>query len=310
MAIPTEPIASTTAPTQNGRLDVEEARAHLAAIVESSDDAIISKTLEGIIRTWNIAAERLFGYSEAEAVGQPITLIIPPDRFGEERSILERIRRGERVDHFETVRIAKDGLAIDISLTVSPTRDASGRIIGASKVARDITDRKRAERALRESEERYRLAATEAAEAAAANAKFRAFFEQGMNFAGVLALDGTVVEANRLCLDACGFTRDEVIGKPFWECGWWNRCPALMDMVRSACVQAAGGQPFRTESNYFVATGEQRMVDLILAPRHGSRGPRPLRRRHGNGRDRAAAHGGRAPRERPQEGRVHRAPGP
>ena len=87
-----------------------------------------------------------------------------------------------------------------------------------------------------------------------------------MNFAGLLALDGTVVEANRLCLDACGFTRDEVVGKPFWECGRRNPCPALVDMVRSACVQAAGGQPFRTESNYFVATGEPRMVDLILAP--------------------------------------------
>ena len=126
-------------------MDAEEAKAHLAAIVESSDDAIISKTLEGIIRTWNSAAERLFGYSEAEAVGQPITLIIPPERLDEERSILDRLRRGERVDHFETVRVAKDGRAIDISLTVSPTRDASGRIIGASKVARDITDRKRAE---------------------------------------------------------------------------------------------------------------------------------------------------------------------
>ncbi len=243
-----------------------EARARLAAIVESSDDAIVSKTLEGVIRSWNAGAERVFGYSQSEAVGRPITLIIPPERWDEERSILERLCRGERIEHFETVRVAKDGRRLDISLTVSPIRDDAGHIIGASKIARDVTERKRAEQALRESEERYRRAAAEAVRAAEANAKFRAFFEQGTNFAGVLALDGTVVEANRLCLDACGFTRDEVIGKPFWECGWWNRSPALMEMVRAACLQAAEGRPFRRESHYFVADGSERVVDLIVAP--------------------------------------------
>ena len=201
-----------------------------------------------------------------EAVGQPITLIIPPERQDEERGILERLCRGERVEHFETVRVSKDGRRLDISLTVSPVCDDVGHVIGASKIARDITERKRAENALRESEERYRQAATEAAQAAEANAKFRAFFEQGTNFAGVLALDGTVIEANRLCLDACGFARDEVIGKSFWNCGWWNRSTALMKMVRAASLQAAGGRLFRTETNYFVANGAERVVDLILAP--------------------------------------------
>jgi PAS domain S-box-containing protein len=243
-----------------------EVQARLAAIVESSDDAIISKTLDGVIRSWNSGAERLFGYSHQEAVGQSITLIIPPERQGEEHVILERLCRGERVEHFETVRVSKDGRLLDISLTVSPIRDDAGRVIGASKIARDITDRKQAENALRQSEERYRRAATEAAQAAEANAKFRAFFEQVTNFAGVLALDGTVVEANRLCLDACGFARDEVIGKPFWECGWWNRSAALMEMVRAASVQAAGGRLFRTETNYFIADGAERIVDLVLAP--------------------------------------------
>jgi PAS domain S-box-containing protein len=248
------------------RKRADEVQARLAAIVESSEDAIVSKTLDGVIRSWNAGAERLFGYSQTEAVGQPITMIIPPERHDEERVILERLCRGDRVEHFETVRASKDGRRLDISLTVSPIRDGAGHVIGASKIARDITERKRAEKALRESEERYRRAAMEAAQAAEANAKFRAFFEQGMNFAGVLALDGTVVEANRLCLDACGFVRDEVIGKPFWECGWWNRSADLMEMVRSASFQAAGGRLFRTETNYFVADGTERVVDLILAP--------------------------------------------
>jgi PAS domain S-box-containing protein len=143
------------------RMRTEEVRARLAAIVESSDDAIVSKTLDGVIRSWNAGAERLFGYTPEEAVGRPITLIIPPERHDEERTILDRLTRGERIEHFETVRVAKDGRRIDISLTVSPVRDAQGRVIGASKVARDVTERKRAEaereraEAERERAERY-----------------------------------------------------------------------------------------------------------------------------------------------------------
>ena len=134
----------------------EQAAEHLASIVESSDDAIVSKDLDGIIRTWNRGAERLFGYKAAEVIGRPITILIPPDRLEEEPGILARIHRGEPVDHFETVRRHKDGSLIDISLTVSPTRDARGAIVGASKIARDITERKRAEQALRESEAKLR----------------------------------------------------------------------------------------------------------------------------------------------------------
>ena len=121
----------------------------LAAIVEDSDDAIVSKTVEGIIRSWNGGAERLFGYTAAEAVGRSIDLIIPPELQEEERSILERLRRGERVEHFETVRVSKESRRILISLTISPLRDNAGRVVGASKVARDITDRKRAEEKIR-----------------------------------------------------------------------------------------------------------------------------------------------------------------
>jgi PAS domain S-box-containing protein len=126
-----------------------EDQARLAAIVESSHDAIVSKTLDSIVRSWNRGAEEVFGYSAAEMLGQPITRLIPSERQDEEQMILERIRRGERVDHYETVRVTKDGRRIDVSLTVSPVRDAAGRIIGASKIARDITARRRAEETAR-----------------------------------------------------------------------------------------------------------------------------------------------------------------
>ena len=123
----------------------EEMRARLAAIVELSDDAIISKNLDGIITSWNPAAERIFGYTAAEAIGQPLLMLFPSDRLGEEPEILARLKRGERTKHFETVRIRKDGQQIDVSVTISPLRDSGGNIIGASKIARDITDRKCAE---------------------------------------------------------------------------------------------------------------------------------------------------------------------
>jgi PAS domain S-box-containing protein len=130
----------------------EQATRLLAAVVESSHDAIVSKDLDGIITSWNKAAERLFGYAAEEAIGQNILLIIPPGRGDEERVILERLKRGERIDHFETVRMRKDGSLLDVALTISPMQDAEGRIVGASKLARDVTERKRAEEALRQAQ--------------------------------------------------------------------------------------------------------------------------------------------------------------
>ena len=157
---PTVPLPAILDST--GREQVEHLTQMLAAIVESSDDAIISKDLDGVITSWNRAAERIFGYTADEIIGRHISILMPPEHVEDIARILERIRRGERVDHFETKRRGKDGRIIDVSLTISPIRDADGTIIGASKVARDITERKRAE------EERERLlAATQAAQAQA-----------------------------------------------------------------------------------------------------------------------------------------------
>lgn len=127
------------------RKQAEEASQRLAAIVESSNDAIISKSLDGVVISWNAAAERVFGYRAEEMIGQPILRLLPEDRHEEERSILERLRRGERVDHFETVRRTKDGRLLDVSVTISPIRDEHGTIIGASKIARDVTEQKQLE---------------------------------------------------------------------------------------------------------------------------------------------------------------------
>ncbi len=142
----------------------EQESATLAAIVGSSADAIISKDLNGIIKSWNQGAQRLFGYTPDEAIGQPVTMLMPPERVNEEAGILARVQAGEYTEHYETVRRHKDGTALDISLTVSPVTDASGRIIGASKIARDITERRRTEAAIRDREIMQRLVETQEAE--------------------------------------------------------------------------------------------------------------------------------------------------
>jgi PAS domain S-box-containing protein len=172
--------------------DQIEAQALLAAIIESSEDAIISKTLDGTIISWNAGAERLFGYSAEEAIDQKITLIIPPERLGEEPAIIERLLRGERIEHFETVRVAKSGRRLDISLTISPVRDNTGKIFAASKVARDITDQKRAQRALRDTE-----------------ARFRSLAESLPSIVWTAAPDGTITYTNRRWIEYGGLTLEE-----------------------------------------------------------------------------------------------------
>jgi PAS domain S-box-containing protein len=173
----------------------EEIAQRLAAIVESSDDAIISKDLNGIITSWNRGAERIFGYTPEEVIGKPVTVLIPPERHDEEPAILERLRRGERIDHYETIRMRKNGSRIDISLTVSPIRNAAGKVIGASKIARDITERKRGDVALRRAEE-----------------KLRDFIENASVSMHGVGPDGIIIWANRTEMEMLGFTPEEYIG--------------------------------------------------------------------------------------------------
>jgi len=141
----------------SGPKQAEEASRRLAAIVESSDDAIIGKTLEGIITSWNRAAERMYGYTVAEAVGQPITLLFPPNRQHEFVTIMERITRGERIDHYETTRVRKDGTLLRVSVTVSPIHDSAGQVIGASAIAHDITEQRRLEAEIRQTRQQLEL---------------------------------------------------------------------------------------------------------------------------------------------------------
>jgi len=139
-------------------MEANKKSATLAAIIATSDDAIISKTLDSVVTSWNEAAERMFGYTASEIIGQSIVILIPPDRQDEEPLILDRVKSGERVEHFETKRITKHGQLIDVSLTISPIKGENGSIIGLSKIARDITDKKNAEQLLQKREEHFRLA--------------------------------------------------------------------------------------------------------------------------------------------------------
>jgi len=187
------------------RKRAEEVRERLAAVVDSSDDAIISKTLEGTINTWNRGAEAVFGYSSSEAVGKPMLMLIPQERVNEEADILSRIKRGGSVEHFETVRVRKDGKRIDVSATISPIRDGSGAIIGASKIARDITERRRAEQAVQES-----LATSEAALKDLADQKFA--LDQHAIVA-VTDVQGTITYVNEKFCTISKYSKDELIGQ-------------------------------------------------------------------------------------------------
>jgi PAS domain S-box-containing protein len=228
----------------------------LGSIVESSDDAIISKSLDGVIQSWNAAAERLFGHPAERAIGQHISLVIPPERLAEEDQIITSLKAGHRIEHFETERVRSDGRRLLVSLTISPIKDDEGRVIGASKIVRDVTRQRQAEQ-----RERQLMAET-----AAANAKFHAFFDQGALFAAITDVHGTVLETNRFSCEDCGYTREQIVGRPFWQGPWWTSSPLLSQQVAAAAAQAAGGAVVRVEVPYLLADGGERIADFTIQP--------------------------------------------
>src|SRR6202167_5625493 len=228
------------------RKQAERATSLLASIVDSSDDAILSKKLDGTITSWNQSAERLFGYKAQEAIGQHITLIVPWERRSEEEDILRRLARGERVEHFETVRRRKDGTHLDASLTISPIRDATGRVIGASKVARDVSERKRIEVALRESEER-----------------FRAIFETTPECVKLVSADGTLLHMNGPGLQMVGArSADEVVGKNVYDL----IAPEDRDRFKAFNESICQGEQGSLQFDIIGLEGKRRHMETHAAP--------------------------------------------
>jgi PAS domain S-box-containing protein len=195
----------------------------LATIVESSDDAIISESLAGTIVSWNASAQRIFGFTEAEAVGQPITILIPPGLADEENNILQRLRAGERIEHLETIRVGKTGKKVDVSLTISPIKDAAGRVVGASKIARDITERKRADEALKKSEEKFS----------------KAFRHSPMALTLTSVKDHRYLDVNETFVQLSGRHRDEVIGRTPFDIGLWVDPTQRAEFVKRVLAEGA-----------------------------------------------------------------------
>jgi diguanylate cyclase (GGDEF)-like protein/PAS domain S-box-containing protein len=233
--------------TEKRRADLERLR--LAAIVESSEDAIIGKTLDGTIVSWNQGAERMYGYAAAETLGRSYALLAPPDERGEPFSrVLERVERGERVHSFEAIRVRKDGTRLDVSLAISPTRNAAGRVVGVSTIARDITERKAAERALRAGAEVLR--------------EERDFIKAVMDTAGALVVvlrpDGRVVRINRAAEVTTGYACADVADRHFWNV---FLAAEELDGVRAVFAGLlAGDFPNQHENDWLTRTGARRRI--------------------------------------------------
>jgi len=229
-----------------------EALARLAAVVESSDDAIISKSLDGIILSWNNGARRIFGYAPEEIIGKSILVLIPPELQHEEPAIISRLKKGERIEHYETVRLTKEGLPINISLTVSPIKDRNGKVIGASKIARDITEDKKRQEALRESEVRFRTMADSAP---------ILIWESGV--------DKLCNYFNQTWLNFVGRTMEQELGT-----GWTDGLhPEDSDRYRQLYTTSLDAHiPFEMEYRLRHRTGEYRWILVKGTPRFGPNG--------------------------------------
>jgi len=228
------------------RKQARDVLAHLAAIVEFSDDAIIGKTLQGEITSWNPGAERIYGYKAEEIVGRPISLLVPPDRPEEIPQILERLRHGERLEHYETIRVRKDGCQIEISATVSPIRDSTGAVVGASAISRDITEQKRAEAALRESEER-----------------FRRIFEEGPLGVALVGKDYQFLKVNSALCRMVGYSEAELLQRSFVDI---THRDDVREDVELAERLFRGTIPFfKLQKRYVKKNGEIIWIDLTAS---------------------------------------------
>jgi len=209
------------------RKAAEEGRFRHTAIVESAQDAIISKNLEARITTWNACAERIFGYTEEEAVGQPITIIIPPYLQDEENEILTRLKAGGRIEHYETKRLTKTGTEVDVSLTIGPIKDATGCVVGFSKIAHEITERKRAEEELQESEE-----------------KFRSVFRDAGIGMVIVSPDGRFLAANKAFCECLGYTEEELRARTVESVTFKEDWPPFSQKLREAVAEGRNFQWF------------------------------------------------------------------
>jgi PAS domain S-box-containing protein len=256
---------------------IHEQRETFRTTIASIGDAVLTTDIQGRVTYLNSVAQSLAGWTLETAAGRALEdvfhIVNEQTRAPVENPVTRVLREGAVVglaNH--TLLIARDGTERPIDDSAAPIKDRSGNIAGVVMVFHDVTERRRAETALEEAnaqlEERVRERTAEVIEA---NAKYQAIFDQGL-FAGLLTLDGTVIEANRSSLEACGFTREQVIGKPFWETGWWSRSPALQGWIRAGFGQALEGRPFHGETIYFTADGSERVVDFAYIPIKNDKG--------------------------------------